>query len=294
MYKFKLTYFLWVDSFSHSANSGPEALVDCVARFHDVLELCRRFGEIIGVPMSWYEKEIIAGVSIANWLFSNEYECDERRLVEVIARELTTIDEDTYIEGINSLTINNNNSRIGIIGFYRYLQHNYIYPSIILEVRDWFAARRYYLEYSDSLNDFIDGFETCFPKLYFNLHISSTMKVFRPLRQFTNEIIKHLSALNDYGQSLFTQYASSGQVIVLSYLGATCGIECSIQGDPAYEKENLTFSFINDRGIKEDIVCAPHTKLFASHSKYRIYFNWGVSNINQGKKILIGHIGKHR
>ena len=43
----------------------------------------------------------------------------------------------------------------------------------------------------------------------------------------------------------------------------------------------------------KDIGCSPHLKLIHPGSNLRIYFYWCDAVIGEGKKVLVGRIGRH-
>ena len=74
-------------------------------------------------------------------------------------------------------------------------------------------------------------------------------------------------------------------------------LECS--NDPNHRNQ-LVFKFAYEQSQdveKElayvEIECSPHLKLIRKDSNLRIYFYWKDDRIGNGKKVLIGRIGRH-
>lgn len=162
------------------------------------------------------------------------------------------------------------------------------------EVSHWYQLHRHYLKDPDDTEELYQGICEFFPELIFSRNVRAGLDGISHIRDNAPEIVRHLTALDTYGMLVFDEYGrTAGEVDVLRRLGSMGGIECSTQGDPVYEKRNLTFSFLNDHELIENVVCSPHTKLFHSGSDLRIYFTWGKNSIGIGKNLLIGHIGRH-
>lgn len=77
----------------------------------------------------------------------------------------------------------------------------------------------------------------------------------------------------------------------LSYIFSVVamGLWCSM--DPKH-RDSLWFSFTYE-DLHTDIRCEPHMKLIREDSDLRIYFYWKDNKIAEGKKVLIGRIGRH-
>jgi hypothetical protein len=143
---------------------------------------------------------------------------------------------------------------------------------------------------SVTIQEFTSDIEGCFPDLVFHARIYETINAYHDIGNHSDELIRHLSILNDHVKRIYTE--SEGNIeTVFSRLSAEYGIISSGRGS----NEGLdlfTCNFINSNGENVRIRCNPHTKLYEPNSDYRIYFHWGNANIENGK-ILIGHIGRH-
>jgi hypothetical protein len=172
-----------------------------------------------------------------------------------------------------------------------------------LYIKDSFgplAARRFYLRAVSTEKEFLESASLCFPVLFFHPRIEQTMKqLSAPLSRFIDEIIFHLSALNDQFSPLFQIHKKENLDKVLEIFSAQEQIAATLEGDAKEAKKRLTFSFESMNGEIVDIICEPHTKLEGlrkkGDSQYRfdrIYFHPGRPDIHDGK-ILVAHIGKH-
>lgn len=98
------------------------------------------------------------------------------------------------------------------------------------------------------------------------------------------ELHKHLSVLNDYGQKIYFG-EDKNESVALKNLASKYGIICSGKGS----NENIEYKEIY-KGV--EITCNPHTKLHSRYSNQRIYFCWGRDEI-ENHKIIIVKIGDH-
>ncbi|MGV3288339.1 hypothetical protein ACE2AI_13100 [Bacillus wiedmannii] len=291
----KLDLYLCNTSFNYRA-SEAELLSKCLFNLDDVVKRARELGEDIYVSPSWFNQVITENLEITSWLYEHNEDYnnqDEKMLMSEIVKQTKYIDEKEYSEKTNLLK---GNDPIGV-------------PSAILclfvekpcdppqnfnihNKKDYTDVHRFYLNKSDSIEELFRGFQGCFPNLYCSESVLKSMKIFKPLHDYREEIIKHLSILNDEGYELYLEYDSSKEKEVLQKLESS-GVICSGQGDSKYQNKHLSFTFLNDMGREQEVVCAPHTKLFHKGSDYRIYFTRFNPTIKKGEKILIGHIGDH-
>ncbi|MDR1003684.1 MAG: hypothetical protein LBL97_01550 [Prevotellaceae bacterium] len=167
---------------------------------------------------------------------------------------------------------------------------------IVYGIDGWYKFRRHFLGiYPKEADFFLDECKKYFPKLYFHDRNKDTIKTI--LKDCPKKIIFHLSALNDIFNQCIQDGLNRTQILQQFSIKANLDETASLEGD-ASRKENFTFEFVNDAGVKENVCCEPHLKLCYSdnNTSYstnrRIYFHEGKTNIQNGS-ILIGHIGTH-
>jgi len=172
---------------------------------------------------------------------------------------------------------------------------------IIYNINDWYFFRRQYLGIYPHPNDgeyFIEECRKYFPNLFFHERNKKTVTYI--LKDCSKKLVYHLEALNDKFMNSYNMGMDRTQTLKHFSLAAELDETASLEGD-ASRKTALTFAFINDKGLQENVCCEPHLKLcynddYPGDTSYsndrRIYFHEGKQNIQQGK-ILIGHIGKH-
>ncbi len=153
---------------------------------------------------------------------------------------------------------------------------------------DAIKVKRNYLKRCRTFQAFEDKAKFCFPRLIFHpdafCHISKLGKC----EDVVSELIRHLCALNDYGDKIYA-YTGKNEKNTLLELQSFSQIYCSGKGS------NETMAYHKDmvfKGKKYTLTCNPHTKLFKKHSGQRIYFCWGRDEI-EGHKIIIVRIGNH-
>jgi hypothetical protein len=170
---------------------------------------------------------------------------------------------------------------------------------IVYNSNDWYSFRRHFLGlYPHDGEYFIEECKIYFPKLFF--HERNKRTVLEIIGDYSEKIVFHLSALNDKFNNSAQLNLERQQTLKHFSIAANLDEEASLAGN-ASRKKALTFDFVNDKNLKENVCCEPHLKLcysdnYPGDSSYstdrRIYFHEGKSNIQNGK-ILIGHIGDH-
>lgn len=240
-----------------------------------------------------FDQIFYEGQSLAEWLYSGGDMRDEKRIIQMKFKKIAEVEKAAIQDSIGQLQNRNYQPHFALITFYHWTAPNLEDCLVIQNKWDCLYARRFYLHFADNISVFLRKCEDCFPQLFINDRVQQTIKRFKPFKDYLNELILHLTALNDHGLRLFQEYQAQNETVVLQHLSVVGNINCSAQGDPAYEKANLCFEFPSDQGGNIKIVCAPHTKLFSKHSGERIYFNWGHPQVKNGERLLIGHIGDH-
>ncbi len=288
-----LNYYLLAQSFDYHCMSESDNLMDRIFKIQDISVLVQEHDKSILIPNSIYHQEIEPGIALVDWMYGESDQLqDERKLLELVFREGLQVDEDDYESNIRAL-IDGEHLSFALIGFYTHVDGQIPNSTCIWDANDWLFVHRYFLRHCQHTENLLIGFYLCFPKLHFSDHVQSSIKIFKPIRDYIDEIIRHLSVLNDHALNLFIEHRNAGESEVLNRISITGGIACSIQGNPVYERSNLSFYFMNDQSVNELVICSPHTKLFNNYSGYRIYFHWGKTTIQKGNKLLIGHIGEH-
>ncbi|WP_437831691.1 hypothetical protein ACQRXC_08610 [Niallia taxi] len=288
----KMDFILCNESFDAQMRNEEELHL-LLENLSDVFRQITINGESIYCNYSWYLQEIIVGNSIESWIWdtsSGEF-LTEKLLLQDLIKQTQYIEEEDYnkiVDAIKGRVIETPSSILC-------LNHIEIYNAPenfnIHTVKDLIDAHRFFIRKSNNHSELYEGLKYCFPSLSFGLEVADSMSIFKQLHDFLEEILEHLSILNDEAMELFHEIGIEKESELMKKLATK--VLCSPQGDPVYEKKYLSFSFINNYGIQETVVCAPHTKLFHKGSDYRIYFTWPKENFNKGSSILVGHIGKH-
>ena len=287
-----LMLFLWVDSFNYNLRQIDENLKDCILRLQEVQEIVQMNEESLVKSDEIWGQEILPGFILGNWLFDSSSEFhDEKYLLMDILNKCTSDLEYQYGEFVKHLDSGELVHKKALVGLYKVLNTFKCPPIICCE--ELIKTYRMVLSNSSDINEFTNGLDQCFPGLCFSLQVPNSLKAFKPFREYITEVVRHLEALNDHGISQAKLLGQMTEDEIMQRLGAMGKIECSLQGNPKFEKEYLSFIFINDSGDEIKVICAPHTKLNHNGSRWRIYFRWYYPTVAQGKKLLVGHIGDH-
>ncbi|MEY8742382.1 hypothetical protein AB9M62_23265 [Bacillales bacterium AN1005] len=287
-----IQYSLIAESFNSNLAKEDITLQEQLSNFLEVLEMLA-VDETLQYPLELYDQVITKNQSLADWLYSDGKLRDEKKLFQLMLRKMQMVDKTDILTTIDQLQSKEYDQASALLTFYSWDISDVDSRLLVQTTENCYETRRFYLHHVDDASTFLDYSESCFPQLYINKRVYQTLKRMKPFRDYIEEIILHLTALNDHAPSLFIQFQDQNETVVLKHLEIIGNIFCSIQGDPAYEKANLCFEFPTDEGDIISIVCAPHTKLFNKYSNERIYFHWGHPDVHKGEKLLIGHIGDH-
>jgi len=237
------------------------------------------------------------GKSLAEFAFSrDETNGEERSLKQFLSSvflKLPTceISLDTLKENIKNNSIE---SCVGIISMGQ-IDGVADESQIIYDSKSWLDFRRYHLGlYHGDSNYFIAECVKYYPDLFF--HENNSTSINQILKEFSHKIVFHLNALHDILPRFPVEQNCNH-----SYLLKKFSIEANLDETATLEgsgKDKLEFSFKNEQGEDEGVVCEPHIKLCKNNTNdgiyyyNRIYFSFGKPSI-QSSKVLIAHIGKH-
>lgn len=259
-----------------------------------IIEFCDTFQNIIDnhdeviVPQELYTSTLNDGTTFADYLFMSNYASDVRNLLYEYIIQYKT--EEIRFDTLNNLLDNNNNTSYKALvgmGDNQFIRENRLYVN---NKNKLLTPHRFYLEKLNSIAEFKQNFKNCFPNLIFHQRVDTTINAFHNIAEHSTELIRHLSVLNDFAKKIYTDTGGSSDEIY-ERLKIEHNIIASGRGSNE-DLNNFKCSFNNLQGMIEVIRCNPHTKLYTSYSNFRIYFNWGRENIENGK-ILVGHMGTH-
>lgn len=287
-----LNLFLWVNSFDYNLCEIDKNIKDCISDLQEVQEIILMNGESLVRSDKIWEQEILPGFMLGNWLFDGnpQYRDEKDMLLSTLNTCVSDLD-DKYDDILSILDSGKSVHKTSLVGLYN-VPNSFELPPIRCS-SDLFETYRLFLRKSTDIDELMGDLSQCFPNLYFSEQVPSSLKIFRPLRNHINEVVRHLEALNEHGMLLRKHLGQMGENEIMQRLGVLGNIECSLQGDPRYARKYLGFTFINDSGDDTEIICAPHTKLYHIGSEWRIYFCWSFPTVTSGMKILVGHIGVH-
>jgi len=287
-------------AFEYRNISKDKSLPDLIFDLNNVYEEAIHFGDSIGKSDKIYDVEIFIDIKIYEVLYcgkaNDKLTTEEIKLLTLLIDHTPTISEGEY--NIKLIQINSCNCVFpdAFLGICQLVKKQLFVSSM----KELLSVRRFYMSKIVDESNFLELAPMCFPNIYFHPSIGKTLKhLSAPFSQFSNEIIHHLSCLNDEFPIVFQSYHTENMDKVLEIFSSQEQIAASMQGNPKDAQKKLTYTFATKDGSQIDIVCEPHTKLEKSghkgDGKYRfdrIYFHQGMENIENGK-ILVAHIGKH-
>ncbi|GGG26488.1 hypothetical protein GCM10007425_21350 [Lysinibacillus alkalisoli] len=234
--------------------------------------------------------QVFNGSDFVSWLYSSDEETTEKQLLRLYLEKELILNEELYENLYNS---GNSDDVGGIILLEKPLKFNkHITP--IDSSDSCLHIRKQILMKSSNAEDFVKGISKTFPNLFLSRNVFKSIKHFNPITKHADELIKHLSALNDYAMECYSIYKQRGHKAALQVFKAKSkGLECSPEGDAKRVTKFLSFEFVDVDGEVRKVECSPHTKLYQTNSDDRIYFEWNDERVNGRPPILIGHIGDH-
>lgn len=165
----------------------------------------------------------------------------------------------------------------------------------VCNMEEYKAARQKILKTLTSQKEYLEFMKSCFSNSVFAEGFEEEFMHIKDFKQCMEEITNCLQVLDNEAIGLYEEYKNNLQkaMEILTKKLCTCG------PDPKHEKD-LHFIFkyeMEENGeeviCRKDIVCSPHLKLIRDDSDLRIYFYWKDEDIYEGKKVLIGRIGRH-
>lgn len=282
-----------------SENMSQEDFISSLMGFISEYHLLSKYksDNNIFIQKDVYDIILPNGESLADFAFSQKHTCGQERSLKTFLSSILTklpsqdISLDQLKEGIKN---NSLESCIGIISFVE-IDDLANENQIIYDVNSWLDFRRHHLGlYHGDNNYFITECVKYYPELLF--HENNSVSVNQILVDFSQKIVFHLNALHDVLPKLLVNQ-NLNHTDLLKEFSLKAGLDeiATLEGS---NKTRLKFSFKNDKGENEDVICEPHIKLSTNNTNdgtyyyHRIYFSFGKPNI-QNSKILIAHIGKH-
>lgn len=285
------------ESFDYRENRENNDLYLLLTDIQEIKDIITSKGEKTYRNDEIYSQEIVNGVEVYQAIFERDLEgltFDEAKLLNKIINHASPMEDNDYV---------NLKNEIGI----KYDPYGFICCFLndetslhINKPYEINLIRRHYLKFITDPTEFIESCEECFPNLAFHENvIKSLASLSASFDNYSNEIIRHLEAINDVFHPLYIEEKNNGLVEILKVLKSHSSIECSLEGDAKSARDRFSFVFLNDLGEQEEVICEPHTKLESTNkpgdTEYRsdrIYFHGGRKNIKSGKT-LIAHIGRH-
>jgi len=256
-------YNLNIESLRYVNRSEDDNLEDTISRFSKLIESLHENEKIFFGSEIW-EMEIEDGKYLYDLDMSNDHGA---LLFKTFRKPSNFPAAISYIYNLD---------------FYKTV-NNYIYDKTTKQ-----KALRSVISSLTDVDKYIELMPIVFDNLLFSTIVPSIMKHhYRPFHDFYIHITKHLETLNEYALEIYNEHQPNEEHKMCSKLGTKGSFGCSLEsGRP--NPDAHTFSF---NGVKAE--CYPHTKLIHDGTDHRIYFKWNDSQIQNGTKTLVGHIGGH-
>ena len=164
------------------------------------------------------------------------------------------------------------------------------------DLNTYACKRQEYLESINNPYEYGEFMESCFPHSKFAIGCKKELRYIQKFDRCVVEITRCLSVLDRYALALYNKYHNDLSSATRELQAKLKDTVCALQ-DPEHRKD-LLFEFEleetkdRDAAVKK-VECQPHFKLVRPDSDLRVYFYWRDSAIADGKKVLIGQVGRH-
>lgn len=278
---FTINNHLLESSFQYDHTNGTNRLgsrEDELYELQEIWDYCRSNGEVLQCDLkAFYDIEVEPGISLCDWVFCNQG-TGSQDARSMLLYMLETIREYEAIEDREILV------SLGP------------YENCVGTVDEYKDKRREFLAELTDVEEFVAFMGTCFQNTVFSDNIFSAMRKIPKFRECTKQIVYNLALLNDHVVEIYKRHNGNAANAMKEL--SVKAIECT--GDPAHKKYlKFPFSYIEDgsdderRCMIKEVECSPHMKLIRPNSNLRIYFFWFDTDIGDGEKVLVGHIGGH-
>lgn len=272
----KITNELVKESFCfETMNKGLSVRQEELEKLDDVLRFCKSIDEKVCYDARIWEVEVEADVTLYQYLFEQQSDDTKAFVLDM----LTKRSEEKQEEGTTVIFCS-----CGVFGG---------------AADDLICYAKYRQEYLKGMSDYKEYTQfmrSCFPNSQFSEECDNEFAYITDFEKHAKEITTCLSVLDEYAISLYEEHRTNLKE-AMKILEAMIHRKCS--GDSKHKKE-LQFPFlyeIEEMGTlvqKERIIeCEPHLKLIRPDSNLRIYFSWKDDVVGDGKKVLIGRVGRH-
>ncbi|WP_338815733.1 hypothetical protein V9L05_22240 (plasmid) [Bernardetia sp. Wsw4-3y2] len=290
-------FYLFKDSFQYKEGLTTDDLEEKIKKFSVDYEYIREYeNDNVFIQDSVYDAYIFPNITVVDLMYDIKYKQKFDRDTLEFLRLIVEKSADTDLsneEIIDLLPTHSQEEIFGVLCFQEI--ENIEQKYLVYDKNDWLSFHRYFLAlYPIDNLFFISECEKYFPALCF--HSNNKLSIKSILDDFSIEIIRHLSELNDKFKTIRSEDTHLPNAIIV--FSSTCNINVSLEGD-ASRRNDLTFDFETEDGKLEPVYCEPHTKINSHNNKgntnyfqHRIYFHEGKNHIQKGN-ILIGHIGEH-
>lgn len=281
---------MWkLDFFILPSNNYRDISVNEAYKFGANIE-CLNKTEKIYVPNEFYDITDKNNVTAFDFLYGNEQNDLSDYLMEIISKQKTCI--NTYIEiqrkaeyGYLPISTNDITKEIARICVEKTEDEE---DEKSIKVNDIIRIKRFYLKQVEDYKAFEDKARDCFPNIVFHDDAFECIEKLGKCSEVVDELIRHLSILNDVGKKTY-EYYNKNEKNTLAEFKAGHNIECSGKGSKEEKSYNKDIKY---NGMKFQLTCNPHTKLYKKRTDQRIYFCWGRDEI-ENHSIIVVRIGDH-
>ena len=260
------------DSFDYRQNKTNCDLYDCIVSLGEINDYVTEINERLYFDDAiLYEQEIITGVTLATWLWTEYRDGNNKEYKDLLEQILTKPTGKVYADFDTDIDVS-------------------LYPleGYADTCTRYVEKRRGILAQISDRSEFYDFLQSCFIDSAFSLQTEAGLSTISGFERHVKEIVDSLAVLNDEAVDLYYNHKTNLS-LAFKTLSAKL-LDCA--PDPA-NAHKLRFEFMKDNGESVTVECSPHAKLIRKDSDLRIYFYWCHDEFGEGRKVLIGRIGVH-
>lgn len=275
----EITNELISDSFSYQySNEALTCRNDEQEKLDQVLDFCKSIEEMVCYAQELLDTEVEEGIFLYEIIYG---------LKNGKSRDGTVFLQEMFHKKCRVKTVESDHVIQCSCG---------TYTGGVATIQEYAKKRQEFLREMSDCREYGQFMRTCFPNSVFSDDCEQELTHIKNFKYYKEEITDCLSLLDEQAVPLYFKYQKNlvqAEKILQTQLKRTCA------PDPDHKKDLMfEFSYEQEKNgeiqeKKKWVECQPHFKLVGDNSNLRVYFWWKDDEIGNGKKVLIGRVGRH-
>jgi uncharacterized protein Smg (DUF494 family) len=290
-----ISLYLENESLENFLGNVEQEKMNIIENIDNVIKKALECGDEVNKRADIYSSNISESAELYEWLYSFSEEYDKlqvyKKMMMKFIEKCQTIKDEEYEMVKNRI---NACDDIELNAFVSIQKEN-MNELKITDIEKWSKVHRGFINRVRNVDEFVKYIEICFLNLKVHEDIKETIKTLNyPFRDYKNEIIDHLAALNDELPEIYNENKNQGNKIIANIFKSTTNIDCSPENDrDTANRRKFKFISESEEEIAVTVNCEMHTKFSTFRKdKDRLYFNPRDEQISKDK-VLVAYIGTH-